>query len=63
MEDVEINLLPINSLQDLPKKSKYQKLFTHAYFANSMVHHLTQQKDGVSKIMADDSFLIIESAL
>eukprot|EP00794_Sanderia_malayensis_P016957 gene16957-18664_t len=58
-EDCTISFLPLNCFQDLPRKSKYNKLFDVVYFSNSMVHLL---KHGLSEIVADDAKLIVETS-
>ena len=35
---VKVHFLPINSVPDLPKKSKYNKLFDIIYFSNWYVN-------------------------
>ncbi|KAL3841853.1 hypothetical protein ACJMK2_019950 [Sinanodonta woodiana] len=59
LENVKITFLPLNSLSELPKKGKYQKLFHIVYFANSLVHLL---KPEVNPIFADKATTILESA-
>lgn len=55
---VKVYFLPINSVPDLPKKSKYNKLFDIIYFSNSMVHLLTPE---VKEIFADEAIVIAET--
>nr|XP_022322962.1 dynein assembly factor 3, axonemal-like [Crassostrea virginica] len=59
LEDVRITFLPLNSLPDLHKKSKYQKLFHLVYFANSLVHLLTPD---VTPLLRDRAGVIVETA-
>ncbi|ESP05132.1 hypothetical protein LOTGIDRAFT_227827 [Lottia gigantea] len=59
VDNVKITFLPINSIDDVKKKSKYQKLFHMLYFSNSMVHHL---KPDITSVLKDDASLILESA-
>lgn len=60
IEDVKITFLPLNSVQDMVNKPKYQKLFHAAFFSNSMVHHLKPES---SILFADHASLILETAL
>lgn len=59
LDDVQITFLPLASLLDLPKKSKYKNLFDIVYFSNSMVHLL---KPEINPMFADKATVIIESA-
>ncbi|XP_060072383.1 dynein axonemal assembly factor 3-like isoform X1 [Ylistrum balloti] len=59
VDGFKVTFLPVSSLTELSKKSKYQKLFHVIYFANSLVHLL---KEDVSSIFADRATLILESA-
>ncbi|XP_069132201.1 dynein axonemal assembly factor 3-like isoform X2 [Argopecten irradians] len=59
VDGVKVTFLPISSLTDIAKKSKYQKLFHVVYFANSLVHLL---KENITPIFADHATLILESA-
>ncbi|XP_033751780.1 dynein assembly factor 3, axonemal-like [Pecten maximus] len=59
VDGVKVTFLPISSLTDLTKKSKYKNLFHVIYFANSLVHLL---KENISPIFADQATLILESA-
>ncbi|XP_053385184.1 LOW QUALITY PROTEIN: dynein axonemal assembly factor 3-like [Mercenaria mercenaria] len=59
LEDVKITFLPVGSLIDLCKKSKYKELFHIIYFSNSMVHLL---KPEISLLFADRATVIMESA-
>lgn len=53
-----VTFLPLNCIPDLPKKSKYNKLFDVIYFSNSMVHLLTSE---VKEIFADEAIVIVET--
>ncbi|XP_061182670.1 dynein axonemal assembly factor 3-like [Saccostrea echinata] len=59
LEDVKITFLPLNSLPDLPKKSKYKNCFHSVYFANSLVHLLTPE---VAPTFRDSATVILETA-
>jgi len=58
LEDIKINILPINCVPDLSRKAKYKQLFDVLYFSNSMVHLL---RDDIKPIVAENAKLIIES--
>ncbi|XP_076115197.1 dynein axonemal assembly factor 3-like [Mytilus galloprovincialis] len=59
LDDVKITFLPVMSVADLSRKSKYQKLFDIIYFSNSLVHLLTSD---LTPIYADAATIIAESA-
>ncbi|OWF47948.1 dynein assembly factor 3, axonemal-like [Mizuhopecten yessoensis] len=59
VDGVKVTFLPISSLTELSKKSKYKNLFHVIYFANSLVHLL---KEDISPVFADQATLILESA-
>ncbi|XP_048730996.1 dynein axonemal assembly factor 3-like [Ostrea edulis] len=59
LEDVRITFLPLSSLPDLPKKTKYKNCFHTVYFANSLVHLLTPD---VATIFRDSANVILETA-
>ncbi|KAL4225502.1 Dynein assembly factor 3 [Mactra antiquata] len=59
LDGVKITFLPVGSLLDICKKSKYKKLFQVVYFSNSMVHLL--QPD-INPMFDDKATVIIESA-
>ncbi|KAK6190478.1 hypothetical protein SNE40_002340 [Patella caerulea] len=59
VENVKITFLPLNYIEDIKKKSKYNKLFHLVFFSNSMVHHL---KPDITSIFADQCTLILETA-
>nr|CAB3238451.1 dynein assembly factor 3, axonemal [Phallusia mammillata] len=56
-EEVCVHFLPLNSVPELPKKSKFKKLFDHAFISASMVQNLTPSLEG---IFADHSTIDIE---
>lgn len=58
LEDVIITFLPLMSVADLPRKSKYKNLFNVIYFSNSMVHLMTSE---LTAIYADAATIIAES--
>ncbi|GFR75682.1 dynein assembly factor 3, axonemal-like [Elysia marginata] len=60
IEDVKVTFLPLNSIQDMVNKPKYQKRFNAAFFSNSMVHHLKPES---SSLFADHASLVLETAL
>lgn len=55
---IMVHFLPVNSVPDLSKKSKYSKLFDVIYFSNSMVHLLTPE---VKEIFANEAIVIAET--
>ncbi|XP_078000352.1 dynein axonemal assembly factor 3-like isoform X2 [Glandiceps talaboti] len=59
MEDVTIYFLPINSVPDMYRKTKYNALFHVVYIANSMVHLLNSD---LSKTFTDKASVILETA-
>ncbi|KAL5019261.1 hypothetical protein ScPMuIL_004983 [Solemya velum] len=59
LNNVKVTFLPLNSLPDLGKKSKYQKRFDTVYFSNSMVHLL---KPDMEQTFSDQATVILETA-
>ncbi|KAH3727586.1 hypothetical protein DPMN_053525, partial [Dreissena polymorpha] len=59
VENVSITFLPLGTLLDMGKKSKYRNLFDVVYFSNSMVHLL---KPELNPTFADKANVIVESA-
>ncbi|XP_030051272.1 dynein axonemal assembly factor 3 [Microcaecilia unicolor] len=56
---VKIHFLPLNSMTELHRKTKYQNLFNRVYFSYSMVHHL---KPELKLLSAPRATLIVELA-
>ncbi|KAI0213794.1 Dynein assembly factor 3, axonemal [Lamellibrachia satsuma] len=56
--NIKIHFLPLNSLIEMHKKSKYQRLFNSVYMSNSLVHLLTLD---LSKTFADKALLTLET--
>ncbi|XP_063292665.1 dynein axonemal assembly factor 3 [Pelobates fuscus] len=57
LNNVKIHFLPISSVVDLHRKSKYHNLFNILYFSCNMVHHLTSAHKLMS---AQKATLILE---
>lgn len=59
LDNVKISFLPLMSVADLPRKSKYKNLFDVIYFSNSLVHLMTSE---LTTIYSDAATIIAESA-
>merc|ERR1719495_260255 len=53
-----IHPLPLDSLQGLHKKAKFQSKFDLVYFSNSMVHNLSESTKGLFR---KEGLLVVES--
>ncbi|KAK2177949.1 hypothetical protein NP493_570g00008 [Ridgeia piscesae] len=57
--NIKIHFLPLNSLTEMHKKSKYERLFNSVFISNSLVHQLTSD---LSKTFADKAVLTLETS-
>ncbi|XP_068162303.1 dynein axonemal assembly factor 3-like isoform X2 [Antennarius striatus] len=57
LKGISVTFLPLDSLQKLPEKQTYSKLFNAIYFSASCVHQLVPK---MKQIAAPDAVLIVE---
>ncbi|XP_043915185.1 dynein axonemal assembly factor 3 [Protopterus annectens] len=59
LDNVRVHFLPVNCIQDLHKKMKFERFFNVTYFSCSMVQHVTPK---LKLISAPKATLIVELA-